>query len=121
MKPSTVDVVVTGDERAVLDAVVDAARQGRRVLVVLPTPHGQAAARLRRMCRAAAGPDLLSSESLTANVTVVTNADVVCVDGVDGVEAVVVRDRRTGRLYGVNASAFLCPAQCVPQLQSRQP
>jgi hypothetical protein len=36
----------------------------------------------------------------------VTNADVVCADGVDGVEAVVIRHARTGRLWAVNASAF---------------
>jgi hypothetical protein len=36
-----------------------------------------------------------------------TNAEVVCVDGVEGVEAVVIRDVRTGRLRAVNASAFL--------------
>ena len=36
-----------------------------------------------------------------------TNAEVVCVDGVDGVEAVVIRHSRTGRLSAVNASAFL--------------
>jgi len=35
-----------------------------------------------------------------------TNAEVVCVDGVDGVEAVVIRHARTGRLCAVNASAF---------------
>lgn len=34
------------------------------------------------------------------------NAEVVCVDGVDGVEAVVVRHAPTGRLPSVNASAF---------------
>jgi hypothetical protein len=36
-----------------------------------------------------------------------TDAEVVCVDGVDGVEAVVVRYRRTGRLCAVNTPAFM--------------
>jgi hypothetical protein len=36
-----------------------------------------------------------------------TSAEVVCVDGVDGVEAVVVRYTRTGRLCAVNKPAFL--------------
>src|SRR5262245_56043625 len=36
-----------------------------------------------------------------------TNAEVVCVDGVRGVEAVVVRYTRTGRQCAVNTSAFL--------------
>jgi hypothetical protein len=38
---------------------------------------------------------------------VMTSAEVACVDGVDGVEAVVIRHAPTGRLYAVNASAFL--------------
>ena len=42
-----------------------------------------------------------------SHLTVMTNAEVVCVDGVGGVEAVVVRYTRTGRLCAVNASAFL--------------
>ena len=36
-----------------------------------------------------------------------TRAEVVCVDGVDGVEAVVIRHAPTGRLSAVNASAFV--------------
>jgi hypothetical protein len=52
--------------------------------------------RLRRLCRAAKN-----------QLTVMTNAEVVCVDGVHGVEAVVVRYTRTGRLCAVNTSAFL--------------
>jgi hypothetical protein len=35
-----------------------------------------------------------------------SHAEVVCVDGIDGVEAVVIRHRRIGRLSAVNASAF---------------
>jgi hypothetical protein len=38
---------------------------------------------------------------------VMTRAEVVCVDGVDGVEAVVMRYAHTGRLRAVNASSFL--------------
>ena len=36
-----------------------------------------------------------------------TGAEVVWVDGVDGVEAVVIRYAQTGRLRAVNASSFL--------------
>ena len=36
-----------------------------------------------------------------------TGAEVVCVDGVDGVEAIVIRSTRTGRLSAVNATMFL--------------
>jgi hypothetical protein len=52
--------------------------------------------RLRRLCRAA-----------TSQLSVMTNAEVVCVDGVHGVEAIVVRYTRTGRVCAVNTSAFL--------------
>jgi hypothetical protein len=38
---------------------------------------------------------------------VMTRAEVVCVDGVEGVEAVVIRYAHTGRLRAVNASSFL--------------
>jgi hypothetical protein len=38
---------------------------------------------------------------------VITGAEVVCVDGLDDVEAVVIRHARTGRLSAVNASAFV--------------
>ncbi len=96
MKSSTVDLVVTGDERAALAAALDAARRGHRVLVVLRAGDRQAVSRLRGVCRAA-----------QRQLTVMTNAEVVCVDGVDGVEAVVIRQARTGRLSAGNASAFL--------------
>ena len=38
---------------------------------------------------------------------IVTSADVVCADGVDLVEAVVIRHARTGCLWVVTASAFV--------------
>ena len=103
MKRLTVDLVVTGDEGAALDTAADAVRQGQRVLVVLPTGTASGAARFRRICGAAAG-----GIDLAANLTVITNAEVVCVDGVRAVEAVLIRHRRTGRVDGVNASAFRC-------------
>lgn len=44
-----------------------------------------------------------------------TNTEVVCVDGVGGVEAVVVRYRLTGRLCAVNTPAFLsCDGSTQP-------
>jgi hypothetical protein len=95
MKNATVDLVVNGDERAAVAAAVDALRRGQRVLVVLHS-GGRIVPRLRRLGRAARN-----------QLTVMTNAEVVCVDGVHGVEAVVVRYMRTGRLCAVNTSAFL--------------
>ena len=92
----TVDLVVTGGETAAVGAAVDAVRRGQRVLVVLRSAGPRIVPRLRRLCRAAKN-----------QLTVMTNAEVVCVDGVHGVEAVVVRYTRTGRLCAVNTSAFL--------------
>ena len=96
MTGSTVDLAVTGDESAAAAAAVDAVRRGQRVLVVLRSGGPRVVPRLRRLCQAA-----------KSQLTVMTNAEVVCVDGVGGVEAVVVRHTRTGRLGAVNTSAFL--------------
>jgi hypothetical protein len=96
VKGSTVDLVVTGDESAAVAAAVDAVRRGQRVLVVLRSGGPPVVPGLRRLCRAP-----------KSQLTVMTNAEVVCVDGVGGVEAVVIRHARTGRLCAVNASAFL--------------
>jgi hypothetical protein len=87
----TVDLVIAGDE---------ALRCGRRILVVLPSADARVGRRFRR--------DLARiARCECRQVTVMTNAEVVCVDGVAGVEAVVIRSARTGRLCAVNASALL--------------
>jgi hypothetical protein len=100
----TVDLVVTGDETAAVAAAVDAVRRGQRVLVVLRSAGARVVSRLRRLSRAAKN-----------QLTVMTNTEVVCVDGVGGVEAVVVRYRRTGRLCAVNTPAFLsCDGSTQP-------
>lgn len=96
MKSVTVDLVVTGDESAAAAAAVDAVRRGQRVLVVLRAGDSRAVPRARRLCRGARG-----------QLIVIAQAEVVCVDGVHHVEAVVIRHGRTGRLTAVNASAFL--------------
>jgi thioredoxin reductase len=92
----TVDLVVTGDESAAVAAAVDAVRRGQRVLVVLHSDGSRVVPRMRRFCPAA-----------KSQLTVMTNAEVACVDGVGSVEAVVVRYTRTGRLCAVNTSTFL--------------
>ena len=96
MKGSTVDLVVTGDESAAVAAAVDAVRRGQRVLVVLRSAGPRVVPRERHLSRAA-----------RSRLTVMTNAEVVCVDGVGGVAAVVVRDTRTGRRRAENTSACL--------------
>jgi thioredoxin reductase len=96
----TVDLVVAGDSKAARAAAVSALRRGQRVLVVLRSADARAARRLRRDLLDAAGAD-------SGQLRIVTGTDVVCVDGVDVVEAVVVRHRPSGRLSAVNASAFV--------------
>lgn len=90
-------VVVAGDSSAIPSAI-DAARRGRRVLVVIGSARVPWARRFHRELRAA-------GTRVRRSVIVFTNTEVVCVDGLHRVEAVVVRRRGTGRLIGVNASA----------------
>jgi len=96
----TVDLVIDGGGSASHAAARDALKSGRCVLVVLRSDDGRVARRFRRCVCKAANVDV-------TQMTVMTNAEVVCVDGVDGVEAVVVRYTRTGRLCAVNTTAFL--------------
>ena len=94
----TVDLVIAGGGTAALAAATDALQRGRRVLIVLDGDVREWRRVRSCLCKAA--------KVGAAQVTVMTNAEVVCVDGIDGVEAVVVRDRRTGRLCAVNTPAF---------------
>jgi shikimate 5-dehydrogenase len=97
----TVDLVIAGAGGAVRAAAVSALRRGQRILVVLRSADARAARRLRRTLRRTIGAGC-------GQLRVLTSAEVVCVDGVDGVEAVVVRHAPTDHLSAVNASAFLC-------------
>lgn len=107
-KPRTVDLVVAGDDSAALIAAFDAVRRGRRVLVVLRSGDERAVQRDRRRLR-------LEAKAGGGHLTVMTNAEVVCVDGVGRVEAVVIRHLPTGHIYAVNASAFLpCHSSTPP-------
>ena len=96
----TVDLVIAGDGSAARAAAVGALERGQRVLVVLRSAGARVGRRLRRSLLGTAGAD-------GGQLTVMTSAEVVCADGVDGVEAVVIRHARTGRLSAVNASAFV--------------
>ena len=97
---ATVDLVIAGDGSAVRSAAVAALQRGQRVLVVLRSADARAARRLRLALRKTLGAGC-------GQLRVITSAEVVCVDGIDGVEAVVVRHVPTGHLSAVNASAFL--------------
>lgn len=96
----TVDLVVAGAASAARAAAVSALQRGQRVLVVLHCADARVARRLRRSLLNNAGAD-------GGQLMVMTSAEVVCADGVDGVEAVVIRHAPTGRLSAVNASAYL--------------
>lgn len=96
----TVDLVVAGSGSAALAAIVEALQRGQQVLVVLRASDPLVERDFRRRLRTAA-------RAHGSGVTLMTNGEVVCVDGVDRVEAVVVMDVRTGRLVAVNASAYL--------------
>ena len=96
----TVDLVISGDGPGARAAAVNALRHGGRVLIVLRSGDARQARRLRRGLRKTVGAD-------SGRLRVMASAEVVCVDGVDGVEAVVVRHAPTGRLSAVNASAFV--------------
>jgi thioredoxin reductase len=96
----TVNLVIAGGGSAAYAAAANALRHGRHVLVVLRSGD----ARLRRRFR----QSLCNARNAgNGQVTLMTNAEVVCVDGVESVEAVIIRYARTGRLFAVNASAFV--------------
>jgi len=95
----TVDLVIVGGGPAAIAATIDALSSGLRVLVVIRARRSGFARHLRQ----ASGSALLMSPQ----VTVLSGAEVACVDGVNTIEAVVVRRLRTGRLLAFNASALL--------------
>ncbi len=96
----TVDLVIAGGGDRAFAAAAAALQRGLRILVVLRPGDARVG---QRWCRRL--HKMMTIDS--AQVRVATNVDVVCVDGVDGVEVVVIRHARTGRLCAVNASAFL--------------
>jgi thioredoxin reductase len=115
----TVDLVIAGDGNAARAAALSALRRGQRVLVVLRSADAQAARRLRRILLGTAGADC-------GRLRVMTRAEVVCVDGIDGVEAVVVRHASTRHLSAVNASKFLSfdagsPSRPPPRPNDEEP
>ena len=100
MMTRTVDVIVVGSGREAIAAALEQARRKRRVMVVMRSRRSDRARGIRRAIHA----DVNGQQQ----IDVVTGAEVACVDGVNKVEAVVIRDLRTGRLTGVNASQVLC-------------
>ena len=110
----TVDLVIAGSGNGALAAAAAALHRGQRVLVVLRSRDARMGGqRVRRRLHKVANAH-------NGQLVVATNAAVVCVDGVDGVEVVVIRHARTGRLSAVNASAFL-PCGGTGPLSPRPP
>ncbi len=101
----TVDLVIAGDEGFVIPRAIDALQRGLCVLAVFQpertTTPGIAARRLRRTVRRL-------GEASRSRLVVMSQAIVVCVDGIAHVEAVVIRYVNSGRMCAVNASVFLC-------------
>ena len=95
---NTVDVVIVGADRAAIAATTAAAGQGQRVLVVMRSRRAEVVRRIRESLRQTKSPQWA--------VKIVTGAEVACVDGVNAVEAVLVRDLKTGRLRGFNAAGL---------------
>lgn len=102
---NTVDVVVVGGDAAAMAAAIDALSRGLRVLVVVRSTRSGFARQLRHAIK--------TQGLLSPRVTVLAGAEVVCVDGVKSIEAVVVRQLRTQRLFGFNASALIAPGDRV--------
>jgi thioredoxin reductase len=99
MMTRTVDVIVIGGGRAAVAAALEQARRRMRVMVVVRSRQSSRTRGIRRAIHA----DIQGHKQ----IQLVTGAEVACIDGVNAVEAVVIRDLRTGRLTGVNASQVL--------------
>lgn len=95
-----VDIVIVGANAAAFAATADAANRGLRVLLVIRPRLASLSRKLRQSLRTIRG-------SSRRQVSVSSGAELACVDGVNAIEAVVVRHIRTGRLVGFNASAHL--------------
>ena len=96
----TVDIVIAGTSAAAIAATVNATNRGLRVLLVIRPRVASLSLELRQTLRRI-------RTTSRGGVSIVAGAEVVCIDGVRGIEAVVVRHVRTGRLTGFNASALL--------------
>ena len=104
----TVDLVIVGAHPAAQAATIAAIRDGGRVLVVIRSERRRFAKGLRRSVR-------LAAAIRPRQLSVLTGAEVVCVDGVHAVEAVIIRRIRTGALIAVNASDILVFTGSKPQ------
>src|SRR5690242_7019981 len=96
----TTDLVVVGMTDAAAAAATDAARHGKHVLIVGDLKDAQYSRALRRSLDAAGA-------GCRERVSILAGFEVVSVDGIGTVEVVLIRDRRTGALIGINTGAML--------------
>jgi choline dehydrogenase-like flavoprotein len=96
----TVDLVIVGMTAAGIAAAVDAAANGRRVLIVDESRDD----RYRRQLRCALGA---AGEASRRRVSTLTGVEVIWVDGTTAVEVVLLRQVKTRRLIGINTGAVL--------------
>ena len=96
----SVDMVIVGATDAAIESAAAAARRGQRVLMVVRSRGAGVRRRLHQTLGAARA-------STASRISVVTQAEVECVAGIGGVEAVLIRCGANNRRVEVNASALL--------------
>ena len=94
-----VELVIVGMTPDAGRAAVAAAREGRRVLVVDRSTDRGIVRRFRR--------SLEDADAVLRRIVIVSGVEVVCVDGIHEVEAVLLRRLESGMLIGINARAVL--------------
>jgi hypothetical protein len=108
----TVDLVIVGMTAAARDAAIEAARRGRRVLVVGESRDNAYLTQLRRSLEVA-------GDGCRRRVSMLTGVEVVSVDGTTAVEVVLLRHVKTGRLTGINTSAVLATTDLASGVVAR--
>lgn len=96
----TVDVVVVGSTRKAIDAAIDAARRGKRVILLSRCPSEEA-------CRCMARARRIAGAEVSRRIRVLAGVEVECVAGVRSVEAVLGRYIETGRRVDINATSLM--------------
>ena len=109
----TVDLVIVGMTDAAAAAATDAVRRGERVLVVGESKDACYCRGLRRAVHAA-------GNGCRERLSILAGFEVVSVDGMGGVEVVLVRNVKTGGLIGVNAGALLATTAYTVAIHWRQ-
>jgi len=94
----TVALVVVGAGCDAIAAAIAVARRGQRALILLGPRDRARVGRVRWRVRAAGA-------AVRRRITVMTGSELVCADGIGGVEAVVVRRVGSGRLQAFNTRA----------------